>query len=214
MNNNSILKNLTARYPKLSSVENEIAQASDSLISCFNDGKKVLVCGNGGSCADSDHIVGELMKGFENKRQLDELMKKKLSGIAGERGEYIAMKLQKGFPAISLTAHSALMTAVANDIDPDLVFAQQVIGYGSIGDVLIAISTSGNSQNIIDACITAQAIGMNVIGLTGEDGGKMKSLCDILINVPEKRTSYVQELHFPVYHSLCLMIETYFFRNE
>ncbi|MDO9339089.1 MAG: SIS domain-containing protein [Bacteroidales bacterium] len=214
MENNIFLEELISRYPELLPVENEIRKTAECLIMCYQQGRKVLVCGNGGSCSDSDHIVGELMKGFEHKRPIGEPLKKQLSAFAGERGIYLSEKLQQGLPAISLTAHSALITAVANDTDADLVFAQQVVGYGNEGDVLIAISSSGNSQNVVDAIITAKAKGMVVIGLTGETGGKMKSFCDILINVPGRRTAFVQELHLPVYHTLCLMVENSFFGNQ
>ena len=131
----------------------------------------------------------------------------------GERGKYLSEKLQQGLPAISLTAHSALITAVANDTDADLIFAQQVVGYGNPGDILIAISSSGNSRNVLDAAITARAMEMTVIGLTGETGGRLKSLCDILINVPGGSTPLIQELQMPVYHALCLMVEHAFFGN-
>ena len=208
------LKELTGRYPQLKKLENEIDKAAQCLIKCFQQGRKLLVCGDGGSSSDSDHIVGELMKSFEQKRQVVENLKNELITIDGKRGKYLSEKLQQGLPAISLTAHSALITAIANDTDPDLIFAQQVVGYGNTGDVLIGISTSGNSQNIIDAIITAKAKGMIVIGLTGEKGGKMRSYCDILINVPGTRTSFVQELHLPVYHALCLIVEKSFFENE
>lgn len=214
MENNIFLEELISRYPELLPVENEIRKVAECLIMCYQQGLKVLVCGNGGSCSDSDHIVGELMKGFEHKRPIGETLKKQLLKFAGERGKYLSEKLQQGLSAISLTAHSALITAVANDTDSDLVFAQQVIGYGNAGDVLIGISSSGNSQNVVDAIITAKAKGMVVIGLTGETGGKMKSFCDILINVPGRRTAFVQELHLPVYHTLCLMVENFFFGNQ
>lgn len=208
------LKELTGRYPQLLPLEDEILNAARSLIRCYQDRKKVLVCGNGGSCSDSDHIVGELMKGFELKRPVGETLRKELRAFGGERGEYLSGKLQQGLPAISLTAHSSLITAVMNDTDADLIFAQQVVGYGDAGDVLIALSTSGNSQNVIDAIITAKAKGMIVIGLTGESGGKMKPVCDILINVPGRSTANFQELHLPVYHTLCIMVENYFFGNK
>jgi D-sedoheptulose 7-phosphate isomerase len=212
--NEFILDELIGRYPQLLSVKVEIRNAAGSLIKCYQNGGKVLVCGNGGSSSDSDHIVGELMKGFENSRPIAEFLKKHLTEIDEERGKYLATKLQHSFPAISLTAHSGLITAVANDTDANLIFAQQVVGYGIPGDVLIAISSSGNSLNVIDAMITAKAKGLSVIGLTGETGGKMKEFCDILINVPEKRTALVQELHLPVYHTLCLMVESHFFGND
>lgn len=213
MENNFFLDELIGRYPQLSSVKNEIQKAGECLIKCYTQEKKVLVCGNGGSCSDSDHIVGELMKGFEHSRPIPESLKNQLSEIDEERGKYLAEKLQHGLPAISLTAHSGLITAVANDTDANLIFAQQVLGYGTPGDVLIAISSSGNSQNVIDAIITAKAKGLSVIGLTGETGGKLKAFCDILINVPGKRTAIVQELHLPVYHTLCVMVESHFFGN-
>jgi D-sedoheptulose 7-phosphate isomerase len=214
MENKILFEELIIRYPQLLSVEDGIRKAAECLITCYQQGMKVLVCGNGGSCSDSDHIVGELMKGFEHKRPIEESLKNKLTALAGERGNYLSEKLQQGLPAISLTAHSALNTGIANDTDPDLIFAQQVIGYGIPGDVLIGISSSGNSQNVIDAVITAKAKEMVVIGLTGETGGKMKTFCDILINVPERRTSFVRELHLPVYHTLCLMVENTLFGNQ
>lgn len=214
MENRKLLDELLERYPQLESVGTEIGKAAESLINCYQNGGKVLVCGNGGSCSDSDHIVGELMKGFEHKRPLDQVMKQQLVSIAGERGAYLAEKLQMALPTISLTAHSALITAVANDTDANLIFAQQVMGYGNAGDVLIGISSSGNSQNVIDAMLTAKLKGMTIVGLTGETGGKMKPLCDVLVNVPGRRTAFVQELHLPVYHTLCLIIEQYFFNNN
>ena len=202
------------RYPRLENLRWQIRDAAECLIKCYQQDGKVLVCGNGGSSSDSDHIVGELMKGFEMRRPVEEPLKEQLLSISNERGSYLAKKLQQCLPAISLTVHNALLTAVANDTDPDLVFAQQVIGYGNSGDVLIGISTSGNSQNVLDAIITAKAKGLNVIGLTGETGGRMKPLCDILINVPASRTSFVQELHLPVYHVLCQILEDHFFGNK
>lgn len=202
---------LTARYPELLPLKNNIKEAANALIKCYNSGGKLLVCGNGGSCSDSDHIVGELMKGFCKKRPVDVEMAKKLSEAGSERGEYLAGKLQQGLPAISLAAHSALITAVANDTDASLIFAQQVMGYGNQGDVLLAISTSGNSQNAVDAIIVAKSKGLITIGLTGELGGKIKALCDILINVPSRLTPHVQEFHLPVYHTLCTILEDYFF---
>jgi D-sedoheptulose 7-phosphate isomerase len=212
--NSVFLEELVRRYPQLLSIKHEIGKAAECLIKCYHLERKVLVCGNGGSSSDSDHIVGELMKSFELKRPVDESLKNMLYEISAERGSYLAEKLQQGLPAISLTAHNALVAAVANDTDADLIFAQQVIGYGHAGDVLIAISTSGNSQNVLDAIITAKAKGMAVIGLTGETGGRMKPLCDVLINVPGRRTSFIQELHLPVYHTLCLIIEDHFFGDQ
>lgn len=202
---------LLLRHPELSRLEKQIERAASCIIDCFESGGKLLICGNGGSSSDSDHIAGELMKGFEHKRPLDEVLRNQLIKRGGGRGEYLAQKLQQGFPVISLSAHTALITAVANDIDPDLIFAQQVNAYGKTGDVLLAISTSGNSRNILDAILTAQAKGIKVIGLTGESGGIAGSMCDIVLNVTGTRTSLIQELHFPLYHGLCLMIENHFF---
>ena len=208
-----ILEDLIKRYPALEPLSDKISDAGQSMISCYENQGKVLVCGNGGSCSDSDHIVGELMKGFEHKRPIDEQLKSKLLEVGGERGQFLSEKLQIGLPAISLTAQTALITAVANDNDASVIFAQQVVGYGNGGDILIAISSSGNSQNVLDAILVAKAKGLKVIGLTGESGGKMKGLCDVLINVPGKRTASVQEYHLPVYHALCVMVESHFFGN-
>jgi len=158
--------------------------------------------------------VGELMKSFELKRPIEKDIAEKLTEVSGERGKYLAQKLESGLPAISLSSQTALTTAICNDIDANLVFAQQVIGYGRYKDVLFAISSSGNSQNVVDACITTKAMNLKVIGLTGMTGGKMKQYCDILVNVPEKRTVYVQELHLPVLHALCLLVENHFYGNH
>ena len=211
MDENKHIEQLLKRNSKLVDLKNEIENAANAIIQSYKNGGKLLVCGNGGSSSDSDHIVGELMKSFEGKRPLKQDLKEKLVEQGGERGKYLAESLQQGLPAISLTAHTALTTAVANDIDADVIFAQQVIGYGNASDILIGMSTSGNSQNVIDAILVAKAKGMITIGLTGESGGKMKDLCDILINVPERRTAYVQELHLPVYHTICMMIEDHLF---
>ena len=214
MDNKKHIQQLIKRYPQLANLKNEIEKAANAIIDSYENGGKILVCGNGGSASDSDHIVGELMKSFEGKRPLSQTLKSNIENISGERGMYISDKLQQGLPAISLTAHSALISAVANDIDGDLVFAQQVTGYGNSGDIIIGMSTSGNSQNVIDALIVAKAKGLVTIGFSGETGGKMKEFCEILINVPEKRTAFVQELHLPVYHTLCLMVENHFFGTK
>ncbi len=214
MNKNKFIELLLKRNSELTGLEVEIEKAGKAIIDSYENGGKLLVCGNGGSASDSDHIVGELMKSFEGKRPLNQTLKSNIENISGERGMYLSDKLQQGLPAISLTAHSALISAVANDIDADVVFAQQITGYGNPGDILIGMSTSGNSQNVIDALIVAKAKGLVTIGLTGKMGGRMKEFCDILINVPETRTAFVQELHLPVYHTLCMMVEDYFFKNK
>ena len=214
MANNTILEELVERYPRLAHLEGDIRKAAECLTACFSEGGKILICGNGGSGADSDHIASELMKGFEKGRPLKKEAKERLTGFSPERGKYLAEKLQRALPAISLSSQTGLITAISNDIDPDLIFAQQVDGYGDSGDVLIAISCSGNSQNILDAAITARANGLTVIGFTGETGGKLKIYCNILINVPGKRTAYIQELHQPVYHTLCRLVEDEFFGDD
>jgi len=208
------LDHLMQKYPQLSGLRDIIREAAEAIIKTYSAGGKLLICGNGGSCSDSDHIVGELMKSFEKQRPLEKSFKKRFEEISPSRGKYLAEKLQHGLPAISLPAHSALTTAISNDIGPDLVFAQQLIGYGNENDILIGISTSGNSQNIIDACITAKAMNMTVIGITGKTGGKMKEYSDILINVPEDLTASAQELQLPVYHTLCRIVENHFYGEK
>ncbi|MDX2443218.1 MAG: SIS domain-containing protein [Bacteroidales bacterium] len=206
-----IVDDLFERYPALKECKVDILEAIQEVSNCYLNKGKLLLCGNGGSCSDADHIVGELMKSFEKKRPLDSSLEKKLESVSEERGEYIGRKLQNALPAISLNAHSSLYSAIANDIDPNLVFAQQILGYGNSGDVLIALSTSGNSQNVIDAAITAKAKGLKVIGLTGQTGGKIKEFCDVIIRVPSTSTPEVQEFHLPVYHTICKYIEDKFF---
>jgi D-sedoheptulose 7-phosphate isomerase len=211
MNSKYILDELLNRYINLRFLEESVLKAVEAIVKTFRSGGKVLVCGNGGSCSDADHIVGELMKSFEGHRPLEISLQEKLMELSPEHGKMLADKLQQGLPAISLTVHSALITAIANDIGGELIFAQQVTGLGNHDDVLIGLSTSGNSQNIINAMIVAKAKGITTIGMTGETGGKMRDWCDILLNVPERRTAYVQELHLPVYHTICMMIETEIF---
>jgi D-sedoheptulose 7-phosphate isomerase len=213
MKNDKSLDQLCERYPALSGLRNTIAEAAGMIINCYTRGGKLLICGNGGSSADADHFTAELMKSFESGRPLDESLKKRFHEISGTRGRYLAERLEHALPAISLPSNTALATAISNDIDPSLIFAQQVIGYGEEGDVLIGISTSGNSQNIVDACIAAKALNLNVIGISGKTGGKMKHYCDLLVNVPETRTSWVQELHLPVLHTLCLIVENHFYSH-
>lgn len=203
----NILNQLVTRYEKLEYLKGAIEKAAQMMIETYRNGGKVLVCGNGGSSADAGHIVGELMKSFEAKRPLQPEFQQKLKSQFAERGNLLAEKLQQGLPAISLSEHTSLITAISNDLGGDFIFAQQVAGYGNPGDVLLALSTSGNARNVLDALMVAKAKGLKTIGMTGETGGKMKDLCDVLINVPETRTAYVQELHLPVYHALCMMVE-------
>jgi len=206
-----VTEGLIARYPKLSTVMNSISAAAAMMIKCYSDGGKIMLCGNGGSSADAEHMAGELMKSFELQRPLDDSLKERLGEIGGDNGKILGSKLEHALPAICLSSQTALTSAIANDIGNDMVYAQQLIGYGNPHDILIAISTSGNSANVLNACITAKSLNMNVIGLTGESGGRMKSFCDILINVPGNNTALVQELHLPVIHALCQSIENYFY---
>ena len=207
----TILNDLLSRYPLLKVCEERIEKSFLLLKQSYTDGGKLLICGNGGSAADAEHIVGELMKGFKSPRLLDEASQQKLKDIDKEEGSLLAENLQGALPAIALDGHPALTTAYINDCNPLLCFAQQVNGYGREGDVLIGISTSGNSQNVIYAAVTAKAKGMKVVGLTGAKDSKLSEFADVCIQVPETETYKVQELHLPVYHCLCLMLEEEFF---
>ena len=202
---------LINRYPVLEPVKEAIFQAYCLLEKCYEGGGKLLIGGNGGSSADSEHIVGELMKGFCKKRQVPEDFAGKLMEADKERGKYLAEKLQQGLPAIALTGHTALSTAYLNDVDGLLTIAQQLYGYGKKGDVFLGISTSGNSENILYAAAAARAMEIPVIALTGKDGGRLAEAADVAIIVPEQETYRIQELHLPVYHALCLMLEERFF---
>lgn len=202
---------LFVRYPQLETCRSQVMDAYLLLKDCYLRGGKLLVCGNGGSCADSEHIVGELMKGFYLKRPFEGEMLEKLSRGMDELLPGAARKMQQGLPAIALTGHNPLSTAVQNDMDPLLAMAQQVVGYGRKGDVLIGISTSGNAKNVALAAQAASAMGMAVIGLTGGNGGRLKDMCDVTIVVPAATPADVQELHLPVYHTLCAMLEACFF---
>ncbi|MCR5183886.1 MAG: SIS domain-containing protein [Opitutales bacterium] len=197
---------LIARYPALESCRDSILSALDALIASYSNGGKLLICGNGGSAADADHIAGELLKGFCSKRPLKASARVAL-------GEDLAAKLQDALPAISLHSMGAINTAWLNDCDPYYVYAQLTWGLGRAGDVLLGISTSGNSKNVCPAMQVARAKGMKTIGLTGATGGKLKSLADICICVPDTETYRIQELHLPVYHSLCLALEEHFFAD-
>lgn len=200
-----MINELLKRYPCLKECENSIKKSYEILLECFKNGNKVLVCGNGGSCADSDHIVGELMKGFLKKRKVSEDVRAKLKLY--DDGNYLADNLQGAVPAISLTAHAGLISAFANDVKADMVYAQQVFGYAKEGDVLIGITTSGNSANVVNAAKVAKICNMKVIALTGKNENKLDKVSDITIHVPETETFKVQELHLPVYHYLCAKCE-------
>lgn len=208
------LETLIKRYPELVTCEKEILESYLVLEECYKKGGKLLIAGNGGSAADSEHIVGELMKAFKLPRILPEDFKKKLINENSELGKVLANNLQSALPAIALDGHLALSTAYMNDCEPLLCFAQQVNGYGNENDVFLGISTSGNSKNIIYAAITAKAKGMKVIGLTGAKDSKLSEISDITIKAPEIETYKIQEYHLPIYHALCLMLEDEFFGNE
>lgn len=205
------LETLTSRYPQLEVCRHDIAEAFDMLRKSYESDGKLLVAGNGGSASDAEHIVGELMKAFVLPRKLTHEESARLTEMDAERGPVLAANLQQALPAIALDGHIALSTAYMNDCEPLLCFAQQVNGYGRPGDVFLGISTSGNSANILYAVTMAKARGMKVIGLSGAKESKLAKAADVCIRVPETETFKIQELHLPVYHCLCLMLEKYFF---
>jgi len=207
-----MLNELLKRHPKLIACIEEIKSAEQMIINTYKNKGKLLVCGNGGSCADSEHIVGELMKGFLSLRPLSDERKSELKTANPDLSDEILDMLQGALPAISLTGHNGLSTAFSNDVNPSLVFAQQLYGLGNKGDIFIGITTSGNSDNVCKAASLAKAMGIKVIGLTGQKGGKLKEIADACICVPETETFKVQELHLPVYHYLCASAESYFFK--
>lgn len=195
------MKELLARYPSLAVCEADILKAEAAIISCYKNGGKVLVCGNGGSCADSEHIVGELMKGFMLKRE-----------VTDERiPEDLRAHLQGALPAISLPSQSAILSAFINDVEPSMMYAQLVFGYAKENDLLIALSTSGNSKNVVNAAKVAKALGAKTLAMTGERESALSELCDVTVRVPECETYKIQELHLPVYHYLCAKAEEEFF---
>ena len=208
------LNYLVERYHKLAVCKEDIRKAYELLEVAYNAGRKLLVCGNGGSASDSEHIVGELMKEFKLKRKVYGDQATALKGIDPELGQVLADNLQGALPAICLTGHSSLTTAFMNDANADLVFAQQVNGYGKPGDVFLGISTSGNSKNVLYAAVNAKAKGLKVVGLTGAKESKLMKYADVCIRVPETETYKIQEYHLPVYHCLCLMLEEKFFGEK
>jgi D-sedoheptulose 7-phosphate isomerase len=209
-----MIDQLIRNYPALSQCEADVRAAFELIKTAYENGGKLLACGNGGSAADAEHLVGELMKTFNLQRPLPENIKQSFIESYGEDGVYLANRLQLALPAISLVSQSSLATAIINDESADLVFAQQVNGYGAAGDVLLAISTSGNSKNVLNAVYTARVNKLKVVGLTGEKGGLLKDHCDVCIRVPAGDTPRIQELHVPVYHTLCAMLEDHFFGNR
>ena len=206
-----MIDQLIERYPVLAHCSGAILKAYEILATSFSNGGTLLIAGNGGSAADAEHICAELMKGFRKKRPLPAEEAKALIGTDPALGGILARELQGALPAIALSADSPLASAYANDCDPLLAYAQQVIGYGRSGDVFFAISTSGESRNLLFAAVTAKARGMQVIALTGNRDSSLSSLADVCIKVPQSETYLVQELHLPVYHCLCDMLEEKFF---
>lgn len=205
---------LMERHPALEACKQDIVDAYLIMEECYENGGKLLVAGNGGSAADSEHIAGELMKRFKIQRPVSDEYAKKLVEIDPERGPCLAKNLERSLMAIPLVAHEALTTAYINDVDGLGVFAQQLMGFGREGDVFLGISTSGNSKNIMNATVVARASGIKVIGLTGATGGELAAVSDVAVKVPETETYMIQELHLPVYHCLCLMLEDRFFGDN
>lgn len=202
---------LITRYPILCAVKQEIINAYLIMEECYENDGKLLIAGNGGSAADSEHIAGELMKRFKIPRPVTEEFAEKLKEIDPMRGENLSKNLERSLMAIPLVTHEALITAYINDVDGLGVFAQQLFGFGRKGDVFLGISTSGNSKNIMNAAVVARALGIKVIGLTGAKGGELASVADVVVKAPETETYMIQELHLPIYHCWCLMLENKFF---
>jgi len=205
---------LIERYPVLAECRKSITDAYLIMEETYEHDGKMLIAGNGGSAADSEHIAGELMKRFKTPRPVTPEFAEKLMAIDPVRGEQLAKNLERSLMAIPLVAHEALTTAYINDVDGYGVFAQQLLGFGRPGDVFLGISTSGNSKNVIPATVVARALGIKVIGLTGAKGGELASVADVAVKVPETETYMIQELHLPVYHCWCLMLEDKFFGDE
>ena len=208
-----MLETLIKRYPILTYIKNDIDSAANKIIECYENGGKLILCGNGGSSSDCDHIVGELMKGFLKMRPLSEAKKSQMLKNCAALDENTLLKLQGGLPAISLPNISGLTSAFCNDVDPELIYAQSLMSLGNEGDVLLALSTSGNSKNVFAAAKVAKGLGLTVVGLTGKTGGKLKEVCDICICTPETETFKIQELHLPIYHFICAKVEEHFFKK-
>lgn len=208
------VEDLIERYPRLAANKNEILEAYYLMRDCYLHGGKLLVAGNGGSAADSEHIAGELMKRFKLARPISAELAEKMKRIDVKRGRNLAKNLEQPLMAIPLVAHEALTTAYVNDVDGAGIFAQQLLGYGKEGDVFLGISTSGESKNILNATVVARALKIKVIGLTGQEGGELAKVSDVAVKVPETETYKIQELHLPVYHCWCMMLEEFFFGNK
>lgn len=202
---------LISRYPKLGGAASSVVSAYKVMERAYGHGGKLLVAGNGGSAADSEHIAGELMKQFKKPRPISSDLAARLCEVDSVRGPRLAKDLERGLTVIPLVAHEALTTAYSNDVDGTAIFAQQLLGFGCTGDVFLGISTSGDSQNIMNAVAVAKALDIKVIGLTGADGGELAKAADVVVKAPETETYMIQELHLPIYHCWCLMLEEHFF---
>jgi phosphoheptose isomerase len=199
---------LFAHYPVLKDCGEQIRDAFRMLSDCYHSKGLIMVCGNGGSAADAEHMVGELMKGFKLKRRISREQQLLLHAAFPAEAAYLSENLQQAIPAISLVSQTSVSTAFINDVAADMVFAQLVLGYGKAGDVLIGLSTTGNSRNVVNACKVAKALGIRTIGFTGANESRLSEICDIAIRVPAQEVYRVQELHQPVYHTLCAMLES------
>ena len=202
---------LIERYPVLDGIKESIIDAYLLMEQSYLNGGKLLIAGNGGSASDAEHIAGELMKSFKLERKVPDELKDKLIAVDSVRGEQLAKNLQQPLLVIPLVAHEALSTAYINDVDGYGVFAQQMLGFGKPGDVFLAISTSGNSKNVMNATVVARALGVKIIGFTGEKGGELAKIADVAVKAPSSETYMIQELHLPIYHCWCLMLEERFF---
>ncbi len=207
------IEKLCKRHPALVSCKKDIESAIDLIKKSYKKGNKVITCGNGGSAADAEHIVGELMKGSRKKRKVLPDFRKKAGKVYPKEADKICDNLQIPLSAVSLTSHISFTTAFNNDMNPEFVFAQQLLGLGKQGDILIALSTSGKAKNVINACKLAKVLGIKTIALTGKNGGELKNICDIVIRVPEEETLLIQEYHLPIYHAICSAIEDEFFEK-
>ncbi len=208
------INTLINRYPVLEAAKDDIIEAYGVMKECYEHDGKLLIAGNGGSAADSEHIAGELMKRFQAPRPVPQEFAEKLKGIDPVRGENLAQNLERALMAIPLVAHEAMTTAYINDVDGLGVFAQQLYGFGRPGDVFLGISTSGNSKNVMAATVVARALGIKVVGLTGAKGGELAKVADVCVKAPSDETYMIQELHLPIYHCWCLMLEDTFFREQ
>lgn len=202
-----MMKELFERYPELEACRDSIAKAAEFMLDTYKRGGKILLCGNGGSCSDCDHIAGELLKCFKRKRKITPETKAKIEQLFPSDTDYFAEKLERGIPAISLPSQTAAISAYVNDVCADMVYAQLTYAYARESDLLIAISTSGNSANVVNAAKMARVCSMNVIGLTGANPCRLDDICDTTIKVPAAETYKIQEYHLPVYHYLCAAIE-------